>query len=192
MQVFSFVIASIKELIARYAPAAIEFASHKADGNRSKLYQRMLGRIRIPGYHLAQANSDPSAADDFFKIVRESIDPDLTDPKFKHSVVIGKYTYTAEVARGYDGNFLIIDCWTSRGKHIGRVRFATYRGDALVSDQTEVHQDFKQQGIASTMYAYAKMLGGDIRPSKHQLPPGKAMWAAWKKSGDAKHLGPAK
>jgi hypothetical protein len=71
MQVFSFVIASIKELIARYAPAAIEFASHKADGNRSKLYQRMLSRIPLPGYHVAAtANSDESA-DDFFRIEKD-------------------------------------------------------------------------------------------------------------------------
>ena len=32
------------------------------------------------------------------------------------------------------------------------------------------------------------MLGNTIVPSRNQLPPGKAMWAAWKKSGDAKHL----
>ena len=32
------------------------------------------------------------------------------------------------------------------------------------------------------------MLGNTIVPSKNQLPPGKAMWAAWKKSGDAQHL----
>jgi hypothetical protein len=32
------------------------------------------------------------------------------------------------------------------------------------------------------------MLGNTIVPSRNQLPPGKAMWDAWKKSGDAKHL----
>jgi GNAT superfamily N-acetyltransferase len=32
------------------------------------------------------------------------------------------------------------------------------------------------------------MLGNTIVPSKNQLPPGKAMWAAWKKSGDAQYL----
>jgi hypothetical protein len=43
-------------------------------------------------------------------------------------------------------------------------------------------------GIASTMYAYAKMLGNDVRPSTVQMPGGKAMWKAWRKSGAAKHL----
>jgi hypothetical protein len=32
------------------------------------------------------------------------------------------------------------------------------------------------------------MLGNTIVPSRNQLPPGKAMWDSWKKSGDAKHL----
>jgi hypothetical protein len=68
MQVFAFVIASIKELISRYKPGAIEFASHKADQNRSKLYQRMIARIRIPGYHAMPADNDISSADDFFRI----------------------------------------------------------------------------------------------------------------------------
>jgi hypothetical protein len=68
MQVFSFVIASIKELISRYAPNVIEFASHKADGNRTKLYQRMLSRIALPGYHVAPTSNSDASADDFFRI----------------------------------------------------------------------------------------------------------------------------
>jgi hypothetical protein len=38
------------------------------------------------------------------------------------------------------------------------------------------------------MYAYAKMLGNDIIPSYNQTSQGKAMWAAWEKADDAKHL----
>lgn len=30
--------------------------------------------------------------------------------------------------------------------------------------------------------------GNTIEPSGHQLPPGKKMWKAWKKRGDAEHL----
>jgi hypothetical protein len=40
------------------------------------------------------------------------------------------------------------------------------------------------------MYAYAKMLGNDIKPSFIRTDQGKGMWTAWEKSGDAKHLGP--
>jgi len=50
MQVFSFVINSIKELISRYAPDGLVFTSDKSDGNRSGLYQKMLKRVKIPGY----------------------------------------------------------------------------------------------------------------------------------------------
>jgi GNAT superfamily N-acetyltransferase len=38
------------------------------------------------------------------------------------------------------------------------------------------------------MYAYAKMLGNDIRASHNQTSQGQAMWAAWEKAGNAKHL----
>lgn len=69
MQVFSFVINSIKELISRYNPAEIEFGSHKADGNRSALYQRMINRIKIPGYHAADTVSGEHT--DIFRIVRD-------------------------------------------------------------------------------------------------------------------------
>jgi hypothetical protein len=69
MQVFSFVIACIKELTARYHPASISFDSHKKDMNRSKLYQRMVQKIKIPGYHpLEKSQTDTT---DTFRIVRD-------------------------------------------------------------------------------------------------------------------------
>ena len=68
LQVFSFVIESIKELISRYSPDEIIFGSHKADGNRSKLYKRMATRIKIPGYYLADIESDQFT--DKFSIVK--------------------------------------------------------------------------------------------------------------------------
>ena len=69
MQVFSFVIESTKELIARYKPSEINFSSHKADGNRTALYQRMLSRIKIQGY--SPAPVIPGEHTDFFSIVRD-------------------------------------------------------------------------------------------------------------------------
>jgi hypothetical protein len=69
MQVFSFVIESIKELIARYTPLEIQFSSHKADGNRTKLYQRMAARIKLPGYKLMPIDS--SGVDDHFTFTRD-------------------------------------------------------------------------------------------------------------------------
>lgn len=72
MQVFSFVIESIKELIKRYSPDEISFSADKADGNRGSLYKRMLARIKMPGYAMAETDSTgwaPADADTF-KIVK--------------------------------------------------------------------------------------------------------------------------
>ena len=72
LQVFSFVIESIKDLIARYHPDQLTFTSYKADENRTKLYQRMLNRIKVPGYHAAPLES--GEYDDYFKIVKDDLD----------------------------------------------------------------------------------------------------------------------
>jgi hypothetical protein len=71
MQVFSFIIESINELISRYHPDEITFSSHKADGNRSALYSRIIGKIKVQGYHLSEIVSDQNA--DIFHIVRDDI-----------------------------------------------------------------------------------------------------------------------
>ena len=69
MQVFSFVIDSLKELVARYQPAAIKFSSAKADENRTKLYHRMLTRLApAMGYQLTDVKSQTT--DDVFIINR--------------------------------------------------------------------------------------------------------------------------
>jgi len=69
MQVFSFVIDSIRELVSRYSPDEIIFGSHKADNNRSSLYKRMAKKIKLPGYHLADIASDSYT--DKFIIVKD-------------------------------------------------------------------------------------------------------------------------
>jgi hypothetical protein len=71
MQVFAFVLTSIKELLSRYKPNMIGFSSHKADGNRTKLYQRMMQKIKIPGYSPMDIPSYDGEADDKFAIVRD-------------------------------------------------------------------------------------------------------------------------
>jgi hypothetical protein len=58
----------------------------------------------------------------------------------------------------------------------------------LESEWTEVHPKYQRQGIMSTMYAYAKMLGNSVKPSEVRSPDAKAAWASWRQAGDAKHL----
>lgn len=71
MQVFSFVIDSLKELISRYHPEEIIFNSHKADMNRSKLYARMMKRVPsvLPGYNAGPTDSTESS--DTFRVVKD-------------------------------------------------------------------------------------------------------------------------
>ena len=81
LQVFSFVIESIKDLIATYHPDQLTFTSHKADNNRTKLYQRMLNRIKVPGYHAAPVDSGDY--DDYFKIVKDNLSEDDSPIRIK-------------------------------------------------------------------------------------------------------------
>jgi hypothetical protein len=129
--------------------------------------------------------------------VAETINPAIRNKRFAHTQVIGDYTYKASVEwwegspllwiKAYDGN-----------KQIGEILFEIIvrspggkrdpSADYIESGGTEVDPEYRNKGVASTMYAYAKMLGNDIAPSHNQSSEGKAMWAAWKKSGEAKHL----
>ena len=121
------------------------------------------------------------------KLMKEEINPDILHPNFYHEQQIGDYIY---IAKYLEGNSLRVSC--KKGNTvIGIADFEVYGLGAdrrLVSNWSHVKQEYRGQGIASTMYAYAKMLGNDIYPSEVQLSPGKAMWNAWDKSGEAEHL----
>lgn len=70
LQVFSFVIESIKLFLSQYSPDAAVFTSDKSDVNRSALYAKMAKRIKVPGYKVIQ---EPAAGSyDLFKIVRDT------------------------------------------------------------------------------------------------------------------------
>lgn len=80
MQVFSFVLDSLKELAARYSPETIRFSAHKEDGNRSTLYQRMIAKVAPKaGYKLSDVET--GGADDIF--VLTSITENFADGKKK-------------------------------------------------------------------------------------------------------------
>lgn len=125
--------------------------------------------------------------------VAETINPDILNKRFRHTQVIGDYTYKAE-AEDFEGTPLLWIRAYDGNKEIGHILFEIWDIDEkpsvshLESGGTEVDQKYRNKGVASTMYAYAKMLGNDIIPSSLQRSDGKAMWAAWQKSGAAKHL----
>jgi len=118
--------------------------------------------------------------------ITEVINPDIAHRRFKHTQQIGDYTYTAEsqgagiVIRAYDGK-----------KLIGDILFAFYfNPDTLKSQSTWVHKDYREQGVATTMYAYAKMLGNDVMPHPDQTDDGNRMWRAWNQSKQSNHILP--
>lgn len=128
-------------------------------------------------------------------ILSESINDEVFRPGFRHHLVIGDYAYTAE---SYDNDTKLHCRAASRGLAITcfdgarRIAWANFElvGDHLESAGSHVQEDYRGQGIASAMYAYAKMLGNDIKPSSFQSTQGEKMWQAWQKAGDADYLLP--
>jgi GNAT superfamily N-acetyltransferase len=129
--------------------------------------------------------------------VAETINSAILNKRFRHKQVIGDYTYTASVEMFIGEPLLDIKAYDG-DREIGHIVFEIIvrspggkrdpSADYLESGGTEVDPAYRNKGVASTMYAYAKMLGNDVRPSYNQTSQGQAMWAAWNKAGDAKHL----
>ena len=170
------------------------------DEHRSRgIAKSMYDYLKSQGFIINRSHDQTKAGAGFWDkhrgedaYVWEEINPDIRNPEFYHEQEIGDYKYTAKTQPSQSGYFtyLLIRCYDG-GKLIGKVNFEVriLAGKKwLESQMTEVASDYQQKGVASTMYAYAKMLGNDVKPSKYQSDMGKAMWAGWKKSGDAKHL----
>jgi len=159
-------------------------------------YAKMLGNDIKPSSDRTPAGKDMWSAwersGEAKHLMKEEINPDILDTRFSHKQKIGDYTYTAKtephIFNGKEKSpFFVISCYDG-DKKVGTATFYTSFRNYLVSHLISVHPEYQKKGIASTMYAYARMLGNTVEPSGHQLPPGKKMWKAWKKSGEAKHL----
>lgn len=131
------------------------------------------------------------------EFITETLNKETLNPKFKHSIEDNGITYTAKYIKyGGDGKsyFTItatqeIDNQTVRaGEVMFRPKTDGKNNYWLESYMTWVKPDYRKLGLTRMMYAYAKMLGNDIKPSHDQTPRGKAMWQSWKDSGDAEHL----
>lgn len=75
LQVFSFVIDCVKELIAIHQPDRVSFTSDKSDANRTKLYAKISRKVKIPGYHVDVGAAEISGYDRF-SIIRDGATPD--------------------------------------------------------------------------------------------------------------------
>jgi hypothetical protein len=138
-----------------------------------------------------------SRPDYTIKGVTEAINPDITNPEFSHQQQIGDYLYVAR----YWSKGLKITAYHGN-KQIGYAELmyqsapfddfadpkTTPKRIWLESEWTRVDPKYQRQGIMSTMYAYAKMLGNSVKPSQTRSDDAKAAWKSWRQSGDAQHL----
>ena len=118
--------------------------------------------------------------------IDEEINPDCFNPAFNDTQEFDGLTYRATVEEEYGKPILVIKVLDDF-QPVGLAKFKQSK-DSVVSLISSFRPEYQGKGIARNVYAYVRMLGNTIQPSKNQLPPGKAMWKSWKKSGDAKHL----
>ena len=138
--------------------------------------------------------------------VNEAVDIQTLDTNFKHQMKFGRYIYIATgtkgantyKSKGYDSgedspglSIEVFDPYNLTKNPIAYARFTAHRDKSgeywLESDMTSVEPDYRGQNIAYQMYAYAKMLGNDIKKSTdtdgelNQTKLGKKMWRGWGK-----------
>ena len=110
-------------------------------------------------------------------------------------ISMGDYEFNAQIYTGELGNpglqIRAYDPKLRQGiQQIGNADFVVHTDEKgntwLESDDTAVRPSYYGKGVAAMMYAFAKSLGNDIKPSPYQEPPGKKMWKKWGK--DAKNL----
>ena len=110
-------------------------------------------------------------------------------------ISMGDYEFNAQIYTGELGNpglqIRAYDPKLRQGiQQIGNADFVVHTDEKgntwLESNDTAVRPSYYGKGVAAMMYAFAKSLGNDIKPSPYQEPPGKKMWKKWGK--DAKNL----
>jgi hypothetical protein len=119
--------------------------------------------------------------------LNETVNPDCFDPAFNDTQHFDGLTYRATVDEEYGKPVLTIKVLDDNFQQVGLSKFKQSK-KGVVSLITSFRPEYQGRGIARNIYAYVRAMGNTIVPSRNQLPPGKAMWAAWKKSGEAKHL----
>lgn len=69
LQVFSFVLESVKELIKKHNPRELMFSAEKTgtESSRPSLYEKLIKKMKLPGYVLNRSDTDRKA---YFSLVR--------------------------------------------------------------------------------------------------------------------------
>ena len=105
------------------------------------------------------------------EFITETINSDILNPNFQHEQEINGMIYSAKtgpMSKSGKQLYLTIECRNPEipDRIAGMAVFIimnTNKGQWLESMDTYVVGNYKMSGIASTMYAYAKMLGNDIK-----------------------------
>ena len=129
--------------------------------------------------------------------VAEEVNPEILSTKNSlptENITMGDYEFNARIYTGELGNpglqIRAYDPKKPQNQLIGHADFIVLtdkKGNTwLESDDTSVNPSHQGKGVAAMMYAFAKSLGNDIKPSDIQEPPGEKMWKKWGK--DAKNL----
>lgn len=126
--------------------------------------------------------------------ISELINPQTRQAGFKDQQEINGFVYSADTEveeyRGKTYTKLHITARTKTGQRVGYAWFTLPEDDAgaMTCSFITVPDAYQKQGIATTMYSYARKLGNSIERSTTQLGPGRDMWDAWDKSGFSKEL----
>jgi hypothetical protein len=121
------------------------------------------------------------------EFITEAINPDCFNPAFNDTQHFDGLTYRATVEEEYGKPVLTVKVLDDNFQQAGLAKFKPSKA-GVVSLITSFRPEYQGQGLARNIYAYVRAMGNTIVPSRNQLPGGRAMWDAWKKSGDAKHL----
>jgi len=132
--------------------------------------------------------------------VAEEVNPEVTSDKYtepSQNVRMGDFVFNARTFTGGlvapNAKGLQIRAYDPKNlkSSIGSADFIVKTNKKgkqwLESDDTEVNDEYRGQGVATMMYTFAKSLGNDIKPSDYQSNAGGTMWKKW--GSDAKHLG---
>jgi predicted chitinase len=128
-----------------------------------------------------------------FTDLKETVNHDVFNPAFNDTQFFDGLTYRASSEEDHQGKpQFVIKVFDDNFERVGLVKFALYKDKSgnewLESLISAIQPEYQGKGIASHIYAYARMLGNTVKPSSDQTAQGRAMWSAWAKSGDAKHL----
>ena len=176
-----------------FSPENLAFKILRKKGIISRLYEK-LQTLHDKKLSLPENN------------INEAVDTQTLDTNFKHQLKFGRYIYIATgtegantyTSKGYDSgedspglSIEVFDPYNQAKNPIAYARFTAHRNKNgeywLESDMTNVEPDYRGQNIAYQIYAYAKMLGNDIKKSTdtdgelNQTKLGRKMWRGWGK-----------